>query len=701
MTVRATNGGSLQSTATSDGVTPDNSAPSVTGTPRDGLGADISYQTSTTTISANWAGCFSDSQSGIAGYEWAIYVSGGTNIQPYTSVGTATSATNSSLSLTPGTTYIVNVRATNGAGLTRLTGTNGVMVDATPPTVTGVPNDGLGADVDSQTSTTVLSANWAGVFADAQSGVTAYEWAIGTTFGGTNVQNYTSVGTSTSATNSSLSLSVGAAYYVTVRASNGAGLQTTSTSDGVTVMPSDTTPPTVAISRQTPAGGVTNLDTVTFLVDFNEDVQNVDAADFALSLGGTLTSGALAVGSNGDSDASTYTVTVPTIAGDGLLDLSFAPGQNIRDLASNAFNPNTGITSEQTYTISHTRTWDGGGGADHNWTTAANWADDVLPRTGDRLVFGGAAVSVNNNFTAGTVFDSITFNTGGFTVSGNSVKLTPAGGVAISNVAGQNTVNLSITADSTGTAVVQAGTLQLAPGAQGLVLNGGGVDIQSGRLVFNYSGSSPAEAVRAALTTSYDGGHWDLGKLRSTTAWGAGLTLGSKDDGLSQVTVMATYAGDFNLDGSVDGVDVNTWTANFGIGTVWQLGDANYDGVVNGLDLDLVNQNFGKTPIAGTLGNGSSAPVLAPPSPLVSPTVAGSKPAGGININPVSIQPNRKSNVPVVQAKPAATLYFADRADALIAQYLASISLRAASPQAACDEVFGQLGDKGVRGLFG
>ena len=74
---------------------------------------------------------------------------------------------------------------------------------------------------------------------------------------------------------------------------------------------------------------------------------------------------------------------------------------------------------------------------------------------------------------------------------------------------------------------------------------------------------------------------------------------------------MATYAGDFNLDGSVDGLDVNTWTANFGIGTVWQLGDANYDGVVNGLDLDLVNQNSGKTPLAGGDLSGTSAGTTA------------------------------------------------------------------------------------------
>ena len=89
--------------------------------------------------------------------------------------------------------------------------------------MTGVPNDGLGADIDYQTSTTTLSANWAGVFADAESGITGYEWAIGTTSGGTNIQGYTSVGTSTSATNSSLSLTSGTKYYVTVRATNGDG----------------------------------------------------------------------------------------------------------------------------------------------------------------------------------------------------------------------------------------------------------------------------------------------------------------------------------------------------------------------------------------------------------------------------------------------------------------------------------------------
>ena len=109
--------------------------------------------------------------------------------------------------------------------------------DTTAPTMIGSPNDGTEADITYQTSTTTISANWAGVFADLESGISRYDWAIGTTSGGTDAQPYTSVGTSTSATNESLSLSIGATYYVTVRATNGTGLQSTSTTNGVTAVP--------------------------------------------------------------------------------------------------------------------------------------------------------------------------------------------------------------------------------------------------------------------------------------------------------------------------------------------------------------------------------------------------------------------------------------------------------------------------------
>src|SRR6185436_5521401 len=133
---------------------------------------------------------FTDGQSGIASYEWAVgTTSGGTNVQPFTAVGAATSASNGALSLTDGTQYFVTVRATNNVGLTVTATSDGVRVDATAPTG-GTVNDGTAADRDWQSSLTTISANWSG-FADAQSGITRYEWGIGTSAGATNVQGFT------------------------------------------------------------------------------------------------------------------------------------------------------------------------------------------------------------------------------------------------------------------------------------------------------------------------------------------------------------------------------------------------------------------------------------------------------------------------------------------------------------------------------
>ncbi|OGM63271.1 hypothetical protein A2961_05240 [Candidatus Woesebacteria bacterium RIFCSPLOWO2_01_FULL_39_21] len=45
--------------------------------------------------------------------------------------------------------------------------------------------------------------------------------------------------------------------------------------------------------------------------------------------------------------------------------------------------------------IDATRTWDGGGGADPNWSTPANWSDDTVPVSGDDVVFDNT--STNNS----------------------------------------------------------------------------------------------------------------------------------------------------------------------------------------------------------------------------------------------------------------------------------------------------------------
>ncbi len=113
-----------------------------------------------------------------------------------------------------------------------------LIVDTTAP-LAGTVNDGWSApDVDTQLSHTTLSANWSG-FSDPESGITGYEWAIGTTSGGQQILPFTPVGLQTAASTSAvdlvLSLATGSTFFVTIRATNGAGLTVTATSDGVTV----------------------------------------------------------------------------------------------------------------------------------------------------------------------------------------------------------------------------------------------------------------------------------------------------------------------------------------------------------------------------------------------------------------------------------------------------------------------------------
>jgi PKD repeat protein len=110
-----------------------------------------------------------------------------------------------------------------------------VNIDWTAPTSFAV-NDGLSSDVDIFVNATEISANWPNAL-DPHSDVVAYSVAVGTTAGGAqDVVAFTSVGNQTSATLTGLTLTVGQTYYVSVKATNGAGLTTTVfVSDGQTL----------------------------------------------------------------------------------------------------------------------------------------------------------------------------------------------------------------------------------------------------------------------------------------------------------------------------------------------------------------------------------------------------------------------------------------------------------------------------------
>ena len=64
-------------------------------------------------------------------------------------------------------------------------------------------------------------------------------------------------------------------------------------------------------------------------------------------------------------------------------------------------------------------------------------------------------------------------------------------------------------------------------------------------------------------------------------------------DGRTVLTVMYTLCGDANLDGTVNGADLNTVLSNYNkTGMYWSQGDFNYDGTVNGADLNMVLSNY-------------------------------------------------------------------------------------------------------------
>ncbi|OGS23642.1 MAG: hypothetical protein A2297_03045 [Elusimicrobia bacterium RIFOXYB2_FULL_48_7] len=123
--------------------------------------------------------------------------------------------------------------------------------DTTPPSAPGTVRDGLtsGIDISSTTSTTQLSANWTAA-TDAQSVITAYQYAIGTSAGGTQALAWQTLGNVLTVTRSGLSLNAGTTYYFTVRGVSAGGTGTAANSNGQVVsasIPADTTPPVISL----------------------------------------------------------------------------------------------------------------------------------------------------------------------------------------------------------------------------------------------------------------------------------------------------------------------------------------------------------------------------------------------------------------------------------------------------------------------
>ena len=237
--------GNVSSVVSSDGVVIDLSPPVGT-IINDGTSDDVSYTLSTSTLSANWS-AFTEAATSIAKYEVSFgNEPGGTIILDWKDNGTETEYTLSGLSLTSGTTYFANVRATDLAGnISDPVSSNGVTVDTDGPENIFVFDGLVDEDLDWLSENTTISAHW--YFVDVLSGLpsfNAYSYAIGTTPGGTQYLNWTTVPRDTFFTLSGQGLVGGTTYYIALRATDILGNQSTAVSDGVTI---DMEMPTVGV----------------------------------------------------------------------------------------------------------------------------------------------------------------------------------------------------------------------------------------------------------------------------------------------------------------------------------------------------------------------------------------------------------------------------------------------------------------------
>ncbi len=165
-----------------------------------------------------------------AGYNlYRATISGG----PYTRINDTVLTTNSytDTNVINGTTYyyVVKLLTTDLYEMDYGGEAAATPNDYTAPTTPIVTDDGICTPHTNQ-----LHAMWAA--SDPDSGITEYLYSIGTWASGTDVINWTSVGTSTAITRTGLSLIQGATYHFNVRAKNGVGTwSSVGSSDGILV----------------------------------------------------------------------------------------------------------------------------------------------------------------------------------------------------------------------------------------------------------------------------------------------------------------------------------------------------------------------------------------------------------------------------------------------------------------------------------
>lgn len=190
-------------------------APTFSGSLADGT----SFVSVVASPTLSWSAA-ADPHSGVLKYQLAIgSTSGAADISAWSDIGSVTSYQVTGLTLTRGTTYYASLRAIDNAGnVSSVLSSDGWEADSQVNAISGLTL--LEAD-------TSLTASPDVSFSYSQTGNTLsfseFEYSIGSTSGGTDLQTWTSIASSTTFQATGLSLSVDTTYYVNVRAKDVSG----------------------------------------------------------------------------------------------------------------------------------------------------------------------------------------------------------------------------------------------------------------------------------------------------------------------------------------------------------------------------------------------------------------------------------------------------------------------------------------------
>lgn len=174
------------------------------------------------------------------------------------------------------------------------------------------------------------------------------------------------------------------------------------------------------------------------------------------------------------------------------------------------------------------------------------------------------------------------------------------------------TVNLNAT-QHLAAVTASGGTISLASGSKlirtgSVALTGSAaLNLRDGRMIVDYTGSSPRTAVQALVTSGYAGGAWTGNGIRSSNAasnsrLGVGvIEAGSRTsfagESVDSTTLLVAVSlrGDTNLDFTVNFDDLLSLAQAYGGSGTWANGDSDYNGSVVFDDLLVMAQNYGSS----------------------------------------------------------------------------------------------------------